>query len=61
MKIYDNFLTEKKIKIMARSLVKKTKIKKLTFINEAGAFDMNDNEYSNFLINTKSFLKVSIK
>lgn len=43
IKVYDNFLTENKIKCLARNLNKRLKNIKLTLINEAGAFDMNDN------------------
>jgi len=61
IKIYDNFFTEEKIKVLARGLNKKTKISKFELINEAGAFDMNNGEYSNFLMNAKPFLKLSLK
>jgi hypothetical protein len=38
----------------------KVKIRHLIFINDAGAFDMNDNEYTNFLVNVEPFLRLNL-
>ena len=60
IRIYDNFLTERKAKILLRSIAK-SRIQRMIFINEAGAFDMNDREYSNFVANFKPLLKLHLK
>lgn len=39
--IFDNYLTKSKIKLLLRAMTK-NRIHKLTFVNEAGAFDMDE-------------------
>ena len=46
--LYDNYLNYRKINILARVLEKNKKIKHVYLSNQAGAFDMLDEEYSKF-------------
>ncbi len=46
--VYDNFLSKKKVNLLLKS-IKKSSIKSLYLVNEGGAFDMNDEEYTQFL------------
>lgn len=49
--VYDNFLTHKKLDILSKSL-NGSNATVFQFCNDAGAFDLLSNEYTNFLKNT---------
>lgn len=39
--VFDNYLNKSKIKLLLRAMTK-NRVNKLTFVNEAGAFDMEE-------------------
>lgn len=40
--VFDNYLNKSKTKLLQRAMTR-NRVQKLSFVNEAGAFDMEDN------------------